>query len=540
MATMLPPQKGVEYITYVTLTSQANIKLMQSNPTLAAGDVKVSTDDGALSNLDTLPSVSPAGSYFVKVTVSAAEMNGDNANIHFHDVAGNEWCDLAINIPTSGQSLNAIDALIDTLIARFTAARAGYLDNLSAGAVALEATLTAIGLVVVAIDARLPADPADQSLLVAHITAEVDDLITRVKGLNAIYDSVALRALEATLTAIKGAGWNAATDTLEKIRDAIIGIADLIYAPDASSVIATGNEIANTYAACAIDNAVRWQIEDTGAGDGLDVICEFNLATSRRATAVHINGYFNGAGGPVEIYVYNYISASWNKLSAGTPGTEMRNRANDRDYVFPLVVGNTDLTTSPGEVKIRFLTKSSNAGDDLYLDYVGVVATATLLPEVIANAVWEFNVEDIRHLVTGEYTAGHVIKRLVALGTDVAVEDSAISFTLSDGITRDDAYPDMLIEVRDESSATRDIEIRRIIGWTAAKVVIVDRAFSFTPTVGDHVHITCGYLGISALEATLTAIKGAGWTNETLKLIKELVDELESGEKPPRKASFRM
>jgi len=43
-----------------------------------------------------------------------------------------------------------------------------------------------------------------------------------------------------------------------------------------------------------------------------------------------------------------------------------------------------------------------------------------------------------------------------------------------------------------------------------------------------------------ALEATLTAIKGAAWTNETLKLIKELVDELETGEKPPPKAHFRI
>lgn len=219
MATMIPPQKGVEYITYVCLTSQANVKVMQSNPTLAAGDVKVSTDDGAVANLATLPSVSPAGSYWVKVTVSAGEMNGGNIKIHFHDAAGDEWCDLSINIPTSGQSLDAIDALIDILVARLTAARAGYLDNLSAGAVALEATLTAIGLVVVAIDARLPADPADQSLLEAHVTAEVDDLITRVKGLNAIYDSVALRGLETTLTAIKGVGWT--NETLKLLKELV-------------------------------------------------------------------------------------------------------------------------------------------------------------------------------------------------------------------------------------------------------------------------------------------------------------------------------
>lgn len=40
------------------------------------------------------------------------------------------------------------------------------------------------------------------------------------------------------------------------------------------------------------------------------------------------------------------------------------------------------------------------------------------------------------------------------------------------------------------------------------------------------------------IQATLTAIKGTGWTDETLKAIKEYVDELESGEKPPRKKSF--
>lgn len=287
-----------------------------------------------------------------------------------------------------------------------------------------------------------------------------------------------------------------ATDSLEALADYITEISDLVYEPDASSTIVTGTQVANTYAACAVDNGVYWQIADTGAGDGLDVICEFNLATTRRAVEIAINGYFNGSGGPVEIYAYNYVAGAWNKLSAGTPGTEMRSRPSDQDYVFPLTVGNTDVVTSPGEVKIRFLTASPNAGDNLYLDYVAIVAASTgvVLPEVIANAVWEFDVRDIRREVAGEYPAGHVIKRLVVLGTDVATANTATSFTLTDGTTTNDAYNGMLLEVRDESSATRDIEIRRIVDWTSAKVVTVDRAFSFTPAAGDHVHITCGYL----------------------------------------------
>jgi len=115
MATMVPPQKGVEYIFYVFLVSQANQRLFQVNPTLASGDVTVTTDGNAVTNLDTLPDVDPDGSVFVKVTVSATEMNGDNIAIRFCDAAGDEWCDLGAGIQTSGQSFDAMDTNIDDI-----------------------------------------------------------------------------------------------------------------------------------------------------------------------------------------------------------------------------------------------------------------------------------------------------------------------------------------------------------------------------------------------------------------------------------------
>ena len=329
----------------------------------------------------------------------------------------------------------------------------------------------------------------------ALVAQKLDHLVAVADSDDPVNNSIIAKLAAKGATA-DWSSFNNTTDSQEALADYVTAISDLVYEPDASSTIATGTQVANTYASCAVDNGVYWQIADTGAGDGLDVICEFNLATTRRAVELHINGYFNGSGGPVEIYIYNYVSASWNKLSAGTPGTEMRSRANDRDYVFPLTVGNTDVVTSPGEVKVRFLTASSNAGDDLYLDYVAIVAapTGVVLPEVIAKEVWEFDVEDIKQSAAGEYFAGHIIKRLVVLGTDVATANTAISFTLTAGITTDDAYNGMLLEVRDESSATRDIEVRRIVDWTSGRVVTVDRAYSFIPAVDDHVHITCGYL----------------------------------------------
>jgi hypothetical protein len=66
--------------------------------------------------------------------------------------------------------------------------------------------------------------PAHVTLLANALSLQIYDLITRAKGLNEIYDSVALRALEATLTAIKGVGWT--DETLKAIKDAISGGTD--------------------------------------------------------------------------------------------------------------------------------------------------------------------------------------------------------------------------------------------------------------------------------------------------------------------------
>lgn len=108
---MNPPIRGQEYIFYIDLPSQANPKIFQVNPTLAAGDAKVSKDGGATANLGTLPAVTPAGGKSVKVTVSASEMDADNVKIYLSDAAGDEWCDVGINIQPC--SLGVVGAVND-------------------------------------------------------------------------------------------------------------------------------------------------------------------------------------------------------------------------------------------------------------------------------------------------------------------------------------------------------------------------------------------------------------------------------------------
>lgn len=102
MAAQWPPVKNdaAGYVFYVSLVSQANTKIFQVNPTLAAGDVKIAIDDGAPANLTTLPAVDADFTKRVKVVLSQAETNGDNISLVWADAAGAEWCDLTINLQT--------------------------------------------------------------------------------------------------------------------------------------------------------------------------------------------------------------------------------------------------------------------------------------------------------------------------------------------------------------------------------------------------------------------------------------------------------
>src|SRR3990167_8488483 len=106
MTSYVTPRKNAEFIFYMGLYSAATGNSFQSNPTLAAGDVKVSTDGGALGNITTLPTVTPAAGRQIKVTLSAAEMNGDNVTIQFVDAAGAEWNQAIVNIQTSARQID--------------------------------------------------------------------------------------------------------------------------------------------------------------------------------------------------------------------------------------------------------------------------------------------------------------------------------------------------------------------------------------------------------------------------------------------------
>lgn len=97
-----PPVKGEDFIFRLALEDAALPGSFKANPTIAAGDFQVSKDGGALANLATLPSVEPASSIWVKVTLSATEMTADTVVIQAIDqTATKEWNDFALCIPTT-------------------------------------------------------------------------------------------------------------------------------------------------------------------------------------------------------------------------------------------------------------------------------------------------------------------------------------------------------------------------------------------------------------------------------------------------------
>ena len=108
---MAEPKRGVAFTFTLAVTDSANRPQLKVNPTLATGDFKVSKDGGALANLTTLPSVSPASSRLIAVALSATEMTADRVDVQAVDAAGAEWDETLISIITT---VSVIDDLAGT------------------------------------------------------------------------------------------------------------------------------------------------------------------------------------------------------------------------------------------------------------------------------------------------------------------------------------------------------------------------------------------------------------------------------------------
>ena len=97
-----PPKKNEDFKIRIALEDYNNPGNFKSNPTIAAGDFKVDKDAGGLTNLTTLPTVSPASSVCVLIELSSTEMNADVVTVVCIDqTSPKEWADFVFSIPTT-------------------------------------------------------------------------------------------------------------------------------------------------------------------------------------------------------------------------------------------------------------------------------------------------------------------------------------------------------------------------------------------------------------------------------------------------------
>lgn len=110
---MALPKRAEAYSFTISLVDTASPSNFKVNPTIAAGDFKISKDDGALINLATLPVVIPAGSVLVLISLTATEMTADKFSITGKDAAGDEWNEVTLTLDIPSGNIDTVNDLLE-------------------------------------------------------------------------------------------------------------------------------------------------------------------------------------------------------------------------------------------------------------------------------------------------------------------------------------------------------------------------------------------------------------------------------------------
>lgn len=190
MADYSDPKRATAFRFTMSLFARSDNQI-KTAPTLAAGDVKVSKDNGATANITTLPAETPASSGILQVDLSATEMTADLVTIIFRDAAGAEWNDVAVNIAPStvqmadlatAAALTTVDDLLDTEVAAIkTVVDAILVDTAEIGAAGAGLTVLATQASVNTIDDFLDTEVA---AILAAVDTEVATIVSQTTAAN--------------------------------------------------------------------------------------------------------------------------------------------------------------------------------------------------------------------------------------------------------------------------------------------------------------------------------------------------------------------
>lgn len=182
MADYSDPKRATAYRFTLSLYARSDNQI-KTAPTLAAGDVKVSKDNGATANITTLPVETPASSGILQVDLSATEMTADLVTVIFRDAAGAEWNDVAVHIATAPRQM--ADLAFPNTSGRgmdIDASGGVEVGSFQAGAITTAAfTAGAINAAAIAADAITDAKVASD-VTIASVTGAVGSVTGNVGG----------------------------------------------------------------------------------------------------------------------------------------------------------------------------------------------------------------------------------------------------------------------------------------------------------------------------------------------------------------------
>jgi len=272
-----------------------------------------------------------------------------------------------------------------------------------------------------------------------------------------------------------GGDFDATFDSLNKLQAAIITGAPVNNAATGQN-ITNGTVDSGSYVNTAVSDDVFFQLSPNGSVIDVDLI--FDIGTDKPAE-IAINGYWNGAGNFTNIYAWDYIGTVWEQLSDAS--TRMNNAVSKQDYMYILLSRHAN---SSGEAKVRFLSSSTNAAHDLYIDQLLVQSIAIgFTPAEIAEGVWTHNVEEHSNHVQ----AGFMVRNSFIKEYGVTTQDTAISFTCSDLPAIADYYNGHKIRIHDVTNSRFADGI--ITDMDNVGIVTLTQALPFTPDTASEMYV---------------------------------------------------
>ncbi len=115
---MSEPVKGKAFQFVIGLEDVNDPQKLLVDPTIVAGDFKISKDGNPYVNLQNIPGTSPGGSSAVLISLTGGEMNADRVLVSgVQNAANQDWADILIEVPTpTGSGESVFDILVGDVV----------------------------------------------------------------------------------------------------------------------------------------------------------------------------------------------------------------------------------------------------------------------------------------------------------------------------------------------------------------------------------------------------------------------------------------